>query len=271
MRFFLLKQRQEIKEAKKICKFWVHSQLQKLEIENESISGLLLKLWGQENPKVITNNEQCRMVLVELFMAGSETTAATITWFLVYLLHWPHFQDTIYNEIKQVTGDRYPTFSDRTSMPLLQAAIFETLRLSSVVPLNLSHKAMKKVNIKGFNIPKDTIVITNLWGIHHNEKYWENPFEFNPKRWLDDNGKILTTKPFGYFPFSAGPRVCIGESFARMQMFIICSRLIKDFHFELPSGEKLPKLQGDIGITLTPFPFNVVVSLRKRKLEEKCF
>ncbi|XP_065666681.1 steroid 17-alpha-hydroxylase/17,20 lyase [Hydra vulgaris] len=262
MRFFLLKKQNEISESRNICKFWIQTQLHKRKksLKNENISDILLNLWDQQKQDL--NEEQYRMILVELVMAGSETTAATITWLIVYLLHWPHYQNILYKEIKNISGDQYPTFNDIKSMPIMQATILETLRLSSVVPLSLSHKAVNNAKINEFTIPKDTIIITNLWGIHHKEKYWEKPFEFNPMRWLDKNGELSTAKRLGYFPFSAGPRGCIGESFARMQMFIICSRLIKDFYFELPQSGETPKLDGDIGITLTPLPYNAVAKQR---------
>lgn len=164
----------------------------------------------------------------------------------MYLLHWPEYQDLIYNEIIQTVGkDSYPTLADHVSLPIVQAAIQVALRLATITPMGLPHKTTCDVTVcKKYHIPKGTHVMINAWNIHHSNEYWTNPKEYNPLRWLDDEGKYVTGVHKSFLPFSAGRRVCLGEQLAKTELFLIFSRFMRDFKIFPNTDEAFPKLNG---------------------------
>lgn len=226
-------------------------------------SSMDCSLWENVGVKDVTD-DHLEMILFDIFVAGVETTATTLRWMTVYLLHWPHIQDEVYNEIIHEVGvERYPELSDRKSLHYTQATIQESLRLSSLVPLGAPHKAMEDSSIGGKNVPKDTQILFNIWNFHHDPNEWENPDHFDPTRWLDEEGKYVPGRHKSFLPFSAGRRVCLGESMAKTELFLFFSRLIRDFKLEENTKEPLPNLEGRIGVTLAPHPFSVIFSPRK--------
>ena len=212
----------------------------------------------------VISDSNLEMIVNDLFVGGTETLLTTIRWFLVHMLHWPEFQDKIYEEITNKIGfDRYPQFSDRQNLHFLHACINEELRLSSITPLGIPRKATEDTDLNGISIPKGAQVIINFWNIHMNEKHWDKPKQFNPYRFLDEDGAFIEPGRLKSFvPFSAGIRGCPGEAFAKLEMFMMISRMFRDFRVELPKGESLPSLEGELGITLSPKPFNIVFKPR---------
>ncbi|XP_065648720.1 steroid 17-alpha-hydroxylase/17,20 lyase isoform X2 [Hydra vulgaris] len=219
---------------------------------------------AEKDSLVKVTDDNIEFILNDLILAGSETSSSTIIWFIIYILHSPEYQDKIFNEIIKVTsGNRYPCLNDRPLLHLLQATIHETLRLSSVVPLGLRHKAMENSTICDKPILKGTIIITNLWSIHHDERYWKNPMSFYPERWLNETGEFDYKLGNAFIPFSSGPRACLGETLAKTELFVIISRLVTDFYFEKSIEEDLPRLDSFPGVTRSPYDFKVVVVSRK--------
>ena len=198
------------------------------------------------------------LTMAEIFMAGMETTASTLLWALLYLIHNPNIQDMLHEELDQAVGpNRLPELEDRKVLPFLEATITETLRISSLVPLSVPHKATVDATLQGYHIPKGTTVLVNLWSLHHDPDIWDAPNEFRPQRFLDAGCNFVPPKADLFLPFSAGRRVCLGESLARRQLFLVLARLLHSFKFENPPGCDLPTLEPNVGIVLMPQPFNV--------------
>ena len=210
------------------------------------------------------SDDHLAMVIMDIFTGGAETTVTTLRWATVYLLHWPEVQQRLYNEIIEVIGkDRYPVLNDRGKLNYLEATIRETLRLSSLVPLGVPHKCTSTSSVNDRTIPKGTQILFNLWQMHRDQEYWEEPEIFKPGRWLDSDGKLIPGANLSYLPFSAGRRVCLGESLAKTELFIFLSRMARDFIIKPEPGTPLPGLEGAIGVTLAPHPFNVIFEARK--------
>ena len=215
--------------------------------------------------KVISNNH-LEMVIFDVFFAGAETTYTTLRWCILYLLHYPKYQNLLYDQIIQVVGtEKYPDLKDRSSLPLVQAVIQEVLRISSIVQFNVSHKATQDATIGGRNIPKGTQINFNLWHMHHDERVWDKPDEFNPHRWLDEENKYIPGMHKSFLPFSAGRRSCLGEALARTELFLYLSRLVRDFKFKHHHEEQFPSLERVEGGIITPKPYNVIFSPRYEK------
>ena len=208
--------------------------------------------------KGFLTDDKLIMTMSEVFIAGMETTASTLCWALLYLIHNPGVQQMLHQELDQVIGpDRLPQPQDKKNLPYLEATIAETLRLSSLAPLAIPHKATVDTTLQGYNIPKETTVLINLWSLHHDPTIWDDPHSFIPERFLDNDGKFVPPKQDRFLPFAAGRRACLGEPLARVELFLILARLLHSFRFENPSGCDLPSLKPVTGIALAPQPFRV--------------
>ena len=178
----------------------------------------------------------------DMFMAGSTTTSKTLQMMLAVLVNYQEIQDKAYMEINAVIGKRNPTMADRPLMPFIEALILETLRYHSLLMYSIPHKARCDAELNGYLIPKGTFIFPNLWSLHHDERYWDQPWEFNPGRFIED-GKVVTPdheKKQRLLPFGAGRRRCPGEVFARNRLFILICLMLQKFEFISAEGHPLP-------------------------------
>ncbi|KAA0706495.1 Steroid 17-alpha-hydroxylase/17,20 lyase [Triplophysa tibetana] len=221
---------------------------------------LIGKMKGSGGDDDITD-DHVLMTAAEAFGAGVETTSTTLLWAIAFLLHHPQVQERVQAELDEVLGrDRPPALSDRSSLPFLESVICEVMRIRPVSPILIPHVAMQDTSLGGHSVPKGTRVLVNMWAIHHDPKHWEEADTFRPERFLDSSGKRVT--PASFLPFGAGPRVCVGESLARLELFLFVSRLLQKFNFSVPSGRSLPDLQGRYGVVLQPHHYTVRVTPR---------
>merc|ERR1712212_377764 len=175
---------------------------------------------------------------LDLFLAGTETTSTTLQWSLVYLIKWPHIQEKVQAEIDRVIGQsRQPNMADRPNMPYTDAVIHEIQRMGNIVPLNGLRMAAKDTTLGGYFIPKGTSVMPSLTSVLFDKNEWETPDTFNPGHFLDADGKFVRREAF--MPFSAGKRVCLGESLAKMELFLFFVCLFQKFSFSTLDGVEL--------------------------------
>lgn len=202
--------------------------------------------------------------LTSIFTAGSETTATTLCWAIIFLLHFPGIQSFLQEEIDNIIGrDVTPKLSNKKELPYLEAFTSEVLRMTYVTPLAIPHKTTQRTLLEGYHIPKDTMVIANLWSLHHDASIWKDPFKFDPKRFLNNEGKYAPPPGGDLLPFSAGPRGCMGEVLARSELFLFLSHLLQRFTFEAISGCELPSLDGlGSGTIIHPPSCRISVELR---------
>ncbi|XP_015242701.1 PREDICTED: cytochrome P450 2J6-like [Cyprinodon variegatus] len=199
--------------------------------------------------------------ILDLHFAGTDTTSNTLLMGFLYLMNYPHIQERCQKEIDQVLqGKDRVSFEDRQSMPYVQAVIHEVQRTANTVPLSVFHCTTKDTELIGYSIPKGTMIIQNLTSVLREEGQWKFPHEFNPENFLDEHGEFV--KPDAFMPFSAGPRMCLGEGLARMELFLFTVTLLKKFKFIWPEGAGEPDFTPVFGITLTPKPYNMKVQLR---------
>ncbi|XP_071961680.1 cytochrome P450 2U1-like isoform X3 [Antedon mediterranea] len=202
-------------------------------------------------------NDVWRAIL-GLFLAGTETTTSTIMWFLLYMICYPDVQQRIKDEIESATGGERPlTLQDKPKVPYFEATICEVQRLSNIAAVLIPHNTTADTVVNGYDIPANTTFNINLSLIHMDPKYWENPAEFKPDRFLDSDGKTFIKHDI-LMPFGVGRRSCLGESLGKMEIYIFASRLLQSFTFELPECSPRPSFEPVIGITYTPQYFEVV-------------
>lgn len=281
LRFFPLQDMKTLHESRQIrddilgAKYQEHKKRFEEDSANnnfeiEDLTDALLKAYHEaqeEDGKVaqLLTEDHLVMTMNDVFNAGLETSATTLRWLLAFLVTYPEIQARVHAELDDVIGSgRMPCLNDRGNLPYLESTIAEVLRIRAIVPLSLPHKATCDTTLGGYDVPKGTMLISNIWAMHHDKNEWENPEVFDPSRFLDKDGKLLgSERKFSaagvrsYLPFSAGRRGCLGESLAKTEMFLVASRLLHQFKFENPAGRPLPDLSGEVGVVLMPGPFEI--------------
>ncbi|XP_071375985.1 cytochrome P450 2K3-like, partial [Centroberyx affinis] len=185
------------------------------------------------------HKENLLITVGNLFAAGTDTTGTTLRWGLLLMAKYPKIQDQVQEELSRVIGSRQVRVEDRKNLPYTDAVIHEIQRLANIVPMSLPHKTSQDVTFQGYFIKKD-------------ETEWESPHTFNSAHFLDKDGKFV--KRDAFMPFSAGRRVCLGESLARMELFLFFTSLLQHFRFTPPPGVTEDKLDltPAVGFTLYP-------------------
>ncbi|XP_051803056.1 cytochrome P450 2J4-like isoform X3 [Acanthochromis polyacanthus] len=224
------------------------------------IDSFLIEMGDKEDKEAgfdVTNLCFCTL---DLFGAGTETTATTLHWGLLYMMYYPDIQKRVQAEIDAVIGSsRQPSMTDRENMPYTDAVIHEIQRMGNIIPLNVAHMTSRDTTLDKYTIPKGTMLIATLNSVLHDESMWETPHSFNPQHFLDQDGKFRKREAF--LPFSAGKRVCLGEPLAKMELFLFFTSLLQRFSFSAPPGEK-PSLEFVLGATHTPKPYRLCATPR---------
>ncbi|KAG7242878.1 hypothetical protein INR49_018133, partial [Caranx melampygus] len=206
--------------------------------------------------------------ITNLFSAGTDTTATTLRWGLLLMAKYPDIQDQVQEELSRVIGSRQVRVEDRKNLPYTDAVIHEIQRLADIVPMSLPHKTSRDVTFQGYFIKEGTTVFPLLTSVLYDESEWESPHTFNPSHFLDKEGKFIRRDAF--LPFSAGRRVCLGESLAKMELFLFFTLLLQRFHFTPPPGvmEDELDLTPAVGLTLSPSPHMLCAVSRQIMLED---
>ncbi|GBN12798.1 Cytochrome P450 18a1 [Araneus ventricosus] len=222
------------------------------------IDRYLLEIEAQKekDPKTTFHYDMLLSSVLDIFGAGSETVRTSILWFIYCMAALPDIQKKVHQEIMEVLGsDRNPEFQDLKSMPYTHAVMLEIMRWKTIIPLNLLHYTLGDSTAGGYDIPKGTVVIANFWNAHHDPRYWKEPEEFKPERFLSKDGKSVV-KSNNFMPFSTGRRACPGESMAYIEMFLYFTSILQKFEVAFPPGKKVD-FAAKLSVTLRLEPFLV--------------
>ncbi|KAF8892245.1 cytochrome P450 monooxygenase pc-3 [Infundibulicybe gibba] len=186
--------------------------------------------------------------ILNILLAGRDTTANTITFAIYMLSEHPNILKRLRSEILEKIGSsRRPTFDDMRDLKYLRAFINETLRLYPSVPFNVRTTVKdtvlpNKTGGKPFFIPAQTRVPYSVFLMHRRVDLWgPDALEFDPDRFLDERlGKYLVPNPFIFLPFNAGPRICLGQQFAYHEVSYFLIRLLQSFSSITPTPDAQP-------------------------------
>uniref|UniRef100_A0A7E4WCU8 Unspecific monooxygenase n=1 Tax=Panagrellus redivivus TaxID=6233 RepID=A0A7E4WCU8_PANRE len=197
----------------------------------------------------------------DIFVAGQETTANTIIFSVLYAIHNPKAQEALHEELDRVIGsDRRIGLNDKARLPYTQAFINETQRLVNLLPLNLLHRTLKDTVVNGYQIPANTVIAPQISTALYDEEVFPKPKEFRPERFINADGSVK--KIDDLVPFGVGKRQCLGESLARMELFIIIANMYNLYKFGPEKEGQLPSLEKINGVTIQPLPFSCKVTAR---------
>ena len=139
----------------------------------------------------------------QLFIAGTDTTALTLRWAMLYMSRHLDIQNRVHKEIDEAVGrNRLPKLADKSNLQYTQAVLLEIQRLATISRLGVPHACSKTTTLSGLTIPEGSIVISNLWAVHRDPDLWPEPYKLKPERFLNDDGEVVNREQL--IPFSTG-------------------------------------------------------------------
>lgn len=198
-----------------------------------------------EDGTAMTSTQLLDEVLT-LLLAGHETTALALSYALFLLAAHPDVQATLAQELSDVAGGRLPDYADLPRLPYLRNVVTESMRLYPPADL-LGREAIEDCNVGGIPVRRGTNLFVSQWVMHRDGRYFPDPLKFDPDRWTETFERSLPR--FVYFPFGAGPRYCIGQTFAIAEAALVLAVLCQRFTFE---PDPTFTLELHPGITLRP-------------------
>ena len=205
----------------------------------------MLLLTRDESGAGMSDAQVCDEALT-MVLAGHETTANTLAWTLSLLARHPAIAQQLQDEVTRVLGGREVQLGDLGQLPLLDQVIKESLRLYPPAPV-FTREPIAPTTLGGYAIPKGAILVTAPYFLHRDPRYFVEPLRFWPQRWA--GGLERSLPRCCYFPFGAGPRICIGQQFAQMEARLLLASLLSRFQFTLAPGQGVEE---EAAVTLRP-------------------
>ena len=168
-----------------------------------------------------------------LFLAGHETSATAMAWALYLLAHTPDIQARAHDEAVAAYGEARPAFSHMRRLPLTRDIFREALRLYPPVAV-LARDSSQPEQMMNRQIDPGAVIFVSPWLMQRHDRHWESPHAFDPDRFETENGKAGLRD--AYLPFSMGPRVCAGASFALQEAVLLLSEALRRFEFTPAPG-----------------------------------
>ena len=197
-----------------------------------SVIGHLLEATDEETGRPL-DREALRNEAAVIFMAGHETTANTLAWVWFLLSQSPDVEARLHAELDAVLAGRVPGLADAARLPYTRAVIDETLRLYPPVPY-LAREALADETLRDRPVPKGSLVMVVPWLLHRHKHLWDAPDAFRPERFLEGSPEPVSR--YAYVPFSIGPRICAGLSFALAEAILCLATLAQSFRLRLEPG-----------------------------------
>ncbi|KAL2517503.1 Cytochrome [Abeliophyllum distichum] len=202
----------------------------------EDLLDVFLRLKDSDEFQVSITRENIKANLLELLLAGIETTSTAIEWTMAAMMKHPRVMEKAQREVRQAfKGNKKFSNSHIENLSYLKMVIKESFRLYPPGPILGPRLSREKCTIGGYNISANTIAVVNAWAIGRDPEYWENPEVFEPERFSN----ISTSYTGAYFeliPFGAGRRICPGISFGVASIELGLAYLLYHFDWKLPDG-----------------------------------
>lgn len=182
-----------------------------------------------------------------MFQAGHETSATALTWWCGLMARHPEVAERIHAEVEAMLQGRDPSPENLQQLPWLQASLKEALRLYPPAAILFTRRAQRDIKVGPWTLPQGHLMAFTPFVIQRDPRWFESPEEFRPERFLPGAPDIQRG---AWMPFGTGPRVCIGQHFAMLEMGIIAAMLMQRFRLRWPVGAAWPKT--NLAVTLRP-------------------
>ena len=202
----------------------------------QDLLGMLLSLRDDSSGEALSAQEVFDQCMVT-FQAGHDTTTSGLLWWSWLMATHPEAAQRAADEVDRVIGDAPPAADDLARLPWLQATLKEALRLYPPAPALMSRRTTTPITLGGWTIPRGAMLRITPWTLHRDEQLFPQAERFLPERFLDG----APPPPKGaWMPFGAGPRVCIGQHFAQLEMALLAAMLLQRFRLQVPAGAETP-------------------------------
>lgn len=198
---------------------------------------------------------QLTMIILDIFIAGGNTTSTVLDLAFMMLLIRPDIKDRIFEEISLFPN---PTSKNRPDLHFTEAYLWEIQRFFNTVPITGPRRTLKTTTLGDYVIPKETTILIGLGSVHSDKEYWGDPEVFRPQRFLDN--PELTDR---FMPFGQGHRRCLGEALARSCIFTFFVGVLRQFDVQQAENATLPDVNLLPGITLSAKPYQVLFKRRE--------
>jgi len=214
---------------------------------------MLLLAQDDDDGSTMTD-QQVRDEAMTVLLAGHETTANALTWTWYLLSRSPDAEAKMHAEVDRVLRGHLPTVADIPSLPFVEHVVTEAMRLYPPAWV-IGRRTIEPYPMGGYLAPARTIVLMSPWVMHRDARFFPEPERFNPERWTREFKAALPK--FAYFPFGGGPRQCIGESFAWMELVLVVAAIAQHWTLRLVPGhpvvpQPLLTLRTKYGMRMTP-------------------
>ncbi|XP_058072640.1 cytochrome P450 93A2-like [Magnolia sinica] len=208
----------------------------------KDLMDILLEISEDESADMKLTREHIKAFIRDIFGAGTATTALGMEWTLAELINNPRVLKKARDEIDSVVGKhRLVQESDILNLPYMQAIVKETLRLHPTDPIIL-RESIQDCKINGYDIPAKSGVFINIWAVGRDPNHWENPLDFHPERFIDENGQTqidLRGQHYHFLPFGSGRRGCPGTTLALQLIETTIAAMVQCFNLKIDgNGEE---------------------------------
>jgi cytochrome P450 len=204
--------------------------------DGSDLLSMLLQARDEERDGGGMTDRQVRDEAMTIFLAGHETTSVALTWTWYLLSANPEAEGRLHAELDDVLGDRPPTVDDLPELPFAEQVLTEAMRLFPPAWV-LGRTPLADIEVGGYRIPARSAVVASQWVIHRDPRWYEDPQAFRPERWTEDARSSLPR--LAYFPFGAGPRICIGEPFAWMEGALLLATIARRWRMRMVPGHRI--------------------------------
>ena len=221
----------------------IDSALYKIIAERKSDVGnrhdllsLLLQHSGDNESGNVFSEKQVRDEVITFYIAGQETTANALCWTWHLVSQNKEVEEKIYSEIRDVLGDRLPTYEDLDSLIYIRNTVNESLRMFPPA-WAVSRRVISDYDVREYTIPAGADIYMSQYVVHYDKRFYDQPHVFNPDRWNNIEEKEFPR--YAFFPFGGGPRRCIGEPFAMMEAVLLIATIASKWKLKMVPGFKV--------------------------------
>ncbi|XP_067950726.1 cytochrome P450 2B9-like isoform X1 [Watersipora subatra] len=205
------------------------------------------------------SDNNCVSFCAQLYSAGTETTSTALSWALLYMCLYPEVLQKTQAEIDEHLGlDRCVTSKDRLSLPYTDSVLLEVLRKANIAPSSVPHSLCNSVEIDGKILPSGADILLNMTSVLYDETVFEEPDKFKPERYLTGD---IALKKQRTIPFGIGRRACLGESLAKMEIFMFFVTFVQRYNMSLPDG-CMATDEPVTAVVNTPKPYEIIFTAR---------